>query len=211
MSASIARYLKDFGSPPPALVEQEQDFFAPDMSDFASEPEAPPVDIDAERADAHAKGREEAGEELRLQWEEERRALVEAHAAELAALKASLETELAEKIATQLQDYATAVARAVSDQAAAALAPVMDEAVVAKAVADLSDLLRAAMLDGEVGSVTVSGPLPMFEQLKEKMGEEAAVLKHVETSDPDLTIELGDASIVSRMSAWSASLRKVLE
>jgi hypothetical protein len=211
MSASIARYLKDFGTPtPPPVIPDELDMFAPDLTETLALPAEEPVDIEVERADAHAKGRQEAADEWEQRWAEDRAALVQAHETEMAALKARLEGELAEMMSARIEAFATATAQEIADQTARVLAPLVEEAVAAKATTDLAELIKAAVLEGGVNAVTVRGPLPMFEALRARLGDGAAVIRHVETDDIDLTIEIGDASLVTRMSAWSASLKKVL-
>jgi len=59
--------------------------------------------------------------------------------------------------------------------------------------------------------VTVKGPARLFDVLKGTLGEKAGLLRHLETGDVDLTVEFGDAVLVTRMSAWATSLKKVLE
>ncbi|SFB10083.1 hypothetical protein SAMN03159496_01862 [Rhizobium sp. NFR07] len=211
MSASIARYLKDFGAPPPPpVMDDELDMFAPDLSDVLALPAEEPVDIEAERADALARGKQEAADEWEQRWAADRAALVEAHETEMAALKERLEGELAATIAARVEAFATATAQEVAEQTARVLAPLVEDAVAAKATADLADLIKAAIIEGEVNAVTVRGPTPMFEALRTRLGDNATVIRHVESDDVDLTVELGDASLVTRMSAWSASLKKVL-
>jgi hypothetical protein len=210
MSASIARYLKDFGTPPPPVLSDDLDMFASDMTMDLAPVAEEPVDIEAERADAHALGKQEAADEWEQRWAEDRAALVEAHQIEMEALKARLEGELAEMIAGRLEAFAMATAKEVADQTARVIAPLVEEAIAAKAVADLAEHVRAAIIEGDVTAITVRGPTPMFDKLRDLLGDGATVVRHVETADIDLTVELGDASLVTRMSAWSASLKKVL-
>jgi len=40
--------------------------------------------------------------------------------------------------------------------------------------------------------------------------EPAPVFRHVEMQDVDLTVEFGDAVLVTRMAAWADTVRKVL-
>lgn len=211
MSASLARYLKDFGTPPPpAVIADDLDMFASDFAEPLALPAEEPVDIEAERAEAHAKGRQEATDEWEQRAAEDRAALIQTHEAEMAALKERLEGEVVAIIADRIEAIAAATARDVADQTARVLAPLIEEAIAAKATADLAELIKAAILEGDVNAVTVRGPAAMFEALRERLGENATVIRHVETDDIDLTVELGDASLVTRMSAWSASLKKVL-
>lgn len=209
MSASIARYLKDFGAPPPQMVVEDLDAFAPDMSDFAA-PAEEPVDIEAERAEAFARGRDEATAEIQARWDAERAGMIDAHKAEMAALQARFESEFAQMAAARLQEFSTSTARIIADRTAAALAPLAEETIVAKAIADLANLVRTAVLQGEVQAITVRGPFAMFDKFRDALGSEAAVIRHVEAVDIDLVVELGDASLVTRISEWAAGLRKVL-
>lgn len=212
MSLPLARYLKDFSQPAGtpaskgvAFSEQEPAF---DI-DFAA-PEPEPVDIDAERRTAYAEGYEVAERDLRQTFEAERHALVEEHARAMDAMRQKFEAETARALADGLHRAAGQIAIAVSEQAAAAVAPFLSEQVVASAVGDLAEQLSAAILSGEVGAISVSGPTTLFEMLKEALGDDAHVLHHIEANDLDLTVDIGGTALVTRISAWTASLKKVL-
>jgi hypothetical protein len=211
VSISIARYLKDFGEPAPvpAVLSEDFDFPASDMLEFA-EPAEIPVDIEAERAEAHAKGRDEASEEVRRQWDEDKAALLAVHQEELAALRASHEEELSVLLEGRLQQIAAQTAEAVSEQMAAILAPLLDEALVAKSVADLAEVLKAALLESDVTMLTVRGPAHLFEKLQTAMAMPEGKLRHVEADDLDISVDIGETALVTRMSAWAASLKKVM-
>ena len=212
MTASIARYLRDFGEPQPAAPPTlGEDFGAGFPDEIASFPAVleEPVDIEAERAEAYAKGHEAASEELQRQWAEEREQLLATHATELLALREELEVQAAAAIETRLREIAGATAEAVGSQTARMLAPLLDEALAGKAVAELAELVRAAALEGEVGTLTVRGPAGLYEKLKSALGE-AIPLRHVEAPDLDITLDIGETVLVTRMSAWASSLKKVL-
>ena len=212
MSASLARYLKDFSEPQSLPLPLMADGFADSVDEDLALPAVveAPVDIEAERAEAYSRGHEAASEELQQRFGEERQALIAAHAEEIAALRERYEAEAAASIAAGLQEIAAATAQAVSDQTAVILAPLLDEALVAKAVSDMADLIRDAMLEGDVGTVNVRGPLHLFEKLKAALGASAPLLRHVEAPDLDISVDIGESALVTRMSAWSASLKKVL-
>lgn len=216
MSASIARYLKDFGEPQPAPAMLTPEFHIgglgamSDDFDFpAVEPE-PAIDLEAERAEAHAEGFEAARAQAEEKWTAERQALEAAHAAELADLRARLEAQAAEKIEAGLNTIAGKLAAVIGEQTAAALVPFLDVSLADKAVDELADLIRKAMFDGDIGTITVSGPGEMFEKLKAALGSDAPVLRHVEADDLDLSVDIDGSVLVTRLSAWAASLRKVL-
>jgi hypothetical protein len=213
MSASIARYLKDFGEPQPAPAVLSPQFDIGGMSDdfdFPAVEEEPAIDIEAERAEAHAEGFEAARAESEQKWADEKQALEAAHAAELADLRARLETQAAEKIDAGLHTIAAKIAATVGEQTAGALVPFLEASLANKAVDELADLIRKAMFDGDIGTITVSGPGEIFEKLKTALGSDAPVLRHVEADDLDLSVDIDGSVLVTRLSAWAASLRKVL-
>ena len=131
--------------------------------------------------------------------------------AEMDALRARYEEQAAERIAADLTRIATMLGQAISAEAAAVLAPIMTETMTMKAVADLADLVRTAILDGGAGPISVSGPRHLFEALQASLGEDAALLRHVEAEDVDLTVTIGESVLVTRMSAWAASLKEILK
>ena len=71
-------------------------------------------------------------------------------------------------------------------------------------------MVAEGLTDGEGVAITVKGPLNLFEQLKSHFEDAAPVFRHVEVQDVDLTVEFGDAVLVTRMAAWADTVRKVL-
>lgn len=215
MSMPLAHYLKDFSAPatPPAGAIGS-DFPASDdiafESDFGSFPEAEPIDLEAERRAAYAEGHEAASAELGERHAAELAALKAAHEEAMAALEAQLMGETARRLAEGLERVAADVAIAVSEHAAEALAPFLSEEVAAKAVGDLADLLKTAIAEGHAGTITLKGPRALFDLLLARMPEAAGALRHVEVEDLDLQAELDGAVLVTRISAFAASLKKVL-
>ena len=214
MTASIARYLKDFGEPtpaPPVLVDDVGDFDFGGGFDIPEPTIETPVDLAAERAEARAEGLAAGAAEAKQSWEEERAQLLKAHADELAATKLKYEAEITSIVEKKMSEAAVLIAEAVGMQTARILAPIVEQTLVEKAVADLAELLHAAILEGDAATVTLRGPVELFEKLKAALGEEhQALLRHVEAADLDLSAEMGDAALVTRLSAWSARLKEVL-
>ena len=209
MSISLSRYLKDFGEPEsPAPIIDVDDFAG---AGFPETPSEPVIDVEVERREAYAEGHAAATAELTEKYEIEARALAESHARELEELKLRYEVEAAAVIASRIRDIAEEVAELVSAGAAAAIAPVMTDALAVKAAENLAALLRDAILEGAAGPIVVRGPTRLFDRLKAELGEHATAVRHVETDDIDLAVEIGESVIVTRMSAWAASLKKVLE
>ncbi|MGF9693376.1 hypothetical protein AAIH46_11195 [Rhizobium sp. 0TCS1.26] len=211
MTAPLARYLKDFSAPRvlPTILAEE-DF----GSSFSFEP-APllpsvEVDVEAERAEAFAEGKVEAEAAARAAWEAERVEIERRHAEEIAALRRSLESEALLRVEAGYAAAAERIAAIVSDQLAAVLAPVMQDALATKATQKLAAMIRTVMQDGSVGQLTVKAPASLFETLKKALGDNAPDLRHIETTDLDISVDIDEAVLVTRMSAWAGSLKKVL-
>jgi hypothetical protein len=205
----LSRYLKDFGAEPaPAAVMPSMAF--EDAMDFAEPVDAPVlVDIAAERREAYAEGHEAATLSLTEAHQAELDAVNAAHRAELEELKAKFETESVERIAADLQQIATAIGLSVSTEAAKALSPIMTEALTANAIDELATLITASIRDGAVGPITVSGRRTMFDMLSSKLDVDGVLLVLVEAEDIDLSVTIEDSVLVTRMSAWTDSLREV--
>ena len=214
MSMRLASYLKDFSTataPPapsaPAFDMPSVDAF--DM-DFPALPEPEPVDVETIRREAYAEGHEAGEKAAAERLEVDRQAMEIAHAQALAERDQKLRDEFAEILATRLPEVIQKLSLAVSEQAAIALAPVIGEALAEKAVKDLAELLQAAIASGEAGKIEMKGPRLLFEKLQADMPDHASFLRFTEDEDLDLTAEFGDAALVTRISAFTASLKKVL-
>jgi len=212
LSLTLSRYLKDF-SAEQAPISDISDMVFAGPTEFPESTAEPPIDVEAERRAAYAEGHDAATQELSQKHQAELDAMSESLRAEADALRARYEVQAAERIAADMTRIATMLGQAISAEAAAVLAPIMTETLTTKAVADLADLVRAAILDGSAGPISVSGPRHLFEALQANLGEEAALLRHVEAQDVDLdlTVTIGESVLVTRMSAWAASLKEILK
>jgi len=212
MSIMLSRYLKDFGEPSPsAPIIDVDDFAAETASAFAELPQEPEIDVEAERREAYSDGFAAATMELTEKYEGEAQVAAEAYAREIEELKLRYEIEAAAVIASRIRDMAEEIATVVSEVTAVAIAPVMTEALSKKAAENLAVLLREAILDGAAAPITVRGPAKLFAILKDELAEHAALVRHHEADDIDLAAEIGETVLVTRISAWAASLKKVSE
>lgn len=215
MSLQLSRYLKDFSAPRLDAMPMTPRYF-PELDDFPGQgtharPEpVPAVDIEAERAEAFAAGRAEADAELEARHDAAIGEIQARHAEELEALRTRCDTEIASMIAARFAAMEAQLGVAVGDQVARVLAPVMDEVLTEKSVRDLADMLSAGLRSGEAGTVIVKGPATLFEKLKQHLGDDSTVFQHQETGDVDLSVEYGNAILVTRMAAWADAVRKVL-
>lgn len=219
MSTALARYLKDFGEPQasqpsPTLLPDfgsEGPAFVEDFA-FPEEPAAAAApDLEALRQEAYAEGYEAASVELTTRHAEEIEALREHYAQELAQLRQAYDDEMAAILSKGLRAVAETLSLSISENVAECLAPVLQEDIARKSVEAMAVLVREAIVEGDAGQIIVKGPLSLFNILATEMGEDASMLRHVEAADLDLTVEQGGSVLVTRLSAFAASLKKVLE
>lgn len=211
MSAMLSRYLKDFGDIKPVMPIIESDGLADDAFGFSAIAEEPPVDVEAVRHQAYGEGHAAAAAELIEKHAIETQTLELVHQREIEEMRAKYDEEIAAVIAGRLVQIASEVADLVSAATAQAIAPVITDAIAEKATVSLAALLRESLVDGVASQVVVKGPVQLFELLRSELGEKAGLLRHQETDDIDLAIEIDGSVLVTRISAWSASLKKVLE
>lgn len=217
MSMSIARYLKDFGEPQPVTLAIDDagvvqssfpDFDLGHDDSFAM---PTPVDVDEEKRISYAEGHEAATAVLTEQFEAEKRELLEKHAAEIAELQTQYHTEMASFVAGRLQENHDLVVSNLDEQISAILAPVITEALAQKAVSELAEIIRPSLTDGEAVAFTVKGPKALYDRLIEALGGNEKAFRFVENADVDLSVEMDNSVLVTRISAWASSVRKVLK
>jgi hypothetical protein len=218
MSASIARFLKDFGEPEAPAMPSTPSFDSPLVgfddfpgADIPETPSEPVVDLEAMRAASVEEGRQAERAELTAQFEAEKSAIAEQHVSEVAALKQTLEGEVADKYAHMLQQSMEQIVTLFNDQVLAALTPVITEELSKKAAEELALLVKQSLLDGESSKLLIKGPKAMFEAFNAVLALQDHQYQFTESSDHDLSVELGESIVVTRMSAWASSLRKVMK
>lgn len=209
MSASLARFLKDFSEPelPPVVFEPSSGF---DVESVSFEPEEPPVDVEAERAEAYAEGRAAAEAELRGEFEAQILALQENKNKELEALKAENVAALA-SVSAKVDLARDQLIQQVSAATMNAFLPLVDEMLAGKAVELLAEQLREAFSAEDGVELCVHGQAEMTQALEDALGDAGFRIRHVEAASPDLTVEHGDMIFATRLSAWIDGVRELLQ
>ncbi|MCL6705503.1 hypothetical protein M8R20_00680 [Pseudomonas sp. R2.Fl] len=210
MSVQLSRYLKDFSASAP-VPEPELPSGFDDLGESFPPLAAPePVDIEEERRQAYAEGYEAATAELTERHTAERADIETAHAEQLKQLSEERDARWGDAVARNLRRMVADMSASISEEVAKGLVPFLSEAVAEAAIAELAGKLEAALLAGEAGKVVVKGPAGLFEKLKDALPEAGDMLRHVPAEDLDLSVDVGDTVLVTRVSAWTASLKKVM-
>jgi hypothetical protein len=212
MSVQLTRYLKDFSVPAPLPVpEPELPSGFDDLEDSFPPLAAPePVDIEEERRQAYAEGYEAATAELTQRYTAERVDIEEAHAEQLKQLSEERDARWGDAVARNLRRMVADLSASISEEVAKGIAPFLSESIAEVAIAELASKLEAALLAGEAGKIVVKGPAGLFEKLKDTLPEAGDMLRHVPADDLDLSVDVGATVLVTRISAWTASLKKVM-
>ena len=214
MSASIARYLKDFSVPEPVVSAATANFgteFGDELSqlNFLSAPSAPAPDIEAELAESFEEGRAAATAELQEIHEAEIAALREAHSAELETLRAQLYAEMGETVATRFQTIASDIQQRLTNQVTQVLIPVLGAKLAETAALHLADKVNSLFSEPDGVVLTVHGPENLFNIFNEKIKSSGFEIKHVESDDMDLSVMFEDSVLVTRISAWAEATRSL--
>lgn len=218
MSASIARFLKDFGEPEAPALPSADVFNAEllsfgDFADTSFEAVAPePVlDIEAIKAAAFEEGRAAAVAELTEAFEKEKLELISQNVAETENLRNELTQDLGEKVGAQIHDTMDAIANFLADQTLSVLTPVLTEELSKRASEELAQLVKSTLTDRSCTKLIIRGQAPMLEAFTKALGDPAPEIHFIESEETDLSVEIEDSVVVTRMSAWASSLRKVMQ
>ncbi|MDB5525944.1 MAG: hypothetical protein JWM58_3707 [Rhizobium sp.] len=213
MNAMLTKYLKDFSAPQPA-GPVGSDFLnslpgAPlaDLN-FAVEPE-PQVDIEAERQEAHEQGYREAAELYEGRHAEEIETLREMHALQLRELADTHESETIWMIHTRFHEMTLAISQTIAEQTLQVLLPVFEEEFCRRSIAHLAELVRTALSEAEVATVVIRGPERLYIRLKPLLEMDGVQTRFIESISPDISVEINDAVLVTRLASWTQALSEV--
>jgi hypothetical protein len=124
-------------------------------------------------------------------------------------MRQRLEDQAAGMIQQRFSEIGSTLATLICEQTAQVLAPVMTETLREKAVQSLAAAIRQS-IDGEAVKITVRGPALMFKTLETLLVGSDITFRHVDADDIDLSAEFGDSILMTRLSAWADTVRKVL-
>jgi hypothetical protein len=217
MSATLARYLKDFSAPAPVPMpiqvhsHDDLDIFAGDATINLPSIEhiVDEVDVEHEKEVAFSEGYQQASRELTEKHQIELMEQAQAFREQLEALQIEGRAQAASRIDQRLTDLQSALVAVVTEQVVQTLVPVLGHALAEKAVAELANMLKAQFQENGSIAVVVRGPTELFAMLKAEMGETAPALRHIENNELDLQIEFDETVLVTRMSAWADATGKL--
>ncbi|WP_173934800.1 hypothetical protein [Chelativorans sp. Marseille-P2723] len=134
----------------------------------------------------------------------------ERHAAEMQATIERLSDLAAEAIAARFDAMKREVASITSALAAQVLAVTLTQDVRRRSIEELARLVGEAMNDRDTLRVRVRGPENLRQALKERLGEQWRQIDFIDAVDFDLTAEIGESLLKTRLADWSEELAEVL-
>lgn len=210
MSASLARFLKDFSAPLPVAAPVSFDLPSSSQIDFAF-PAEPEVDVDEIRREAHEEGRAEMRAELQDEHGRELEALAETHRQEIAALNEGFQQKMAEAIATSMSGMRGEFEQTLSAHVMKALLPILDERMAARAVESLAGTIRGVFADAGAIELVLRGPSALAAKLEAQLSELDIAFRHVDGPGPDISVEHDDTVLKTRLSAWRESVEELVK
>lgn len=213
MNAMLTKYLKDFSLPQsvgPVGNDILDTLHGSSLTniDFSIETE-PPVDIEAERRDAHDEGFREAAAYYERKQAEAIAALEEAHANALQAMADRHESETIWVVHARFHEMTQAISQTVTEQVLQLLLPVFDEEFCRRSMERLSALVREALSEAQVSTVVVRGPEPLYIRLKPLLEVDGIESRFIESAAVDISVEVDETVLVTRLSSWSQALSEV--
>jgi hypothetical protein len=207
----IAQYLNQFGKangasiPPP----QAQSLLLKPRPLPVAPP--PPINIDAELAEAAERGRQSALEAARAEFaaalDLERRSWEEAEAARRIAWQATEYAIFADKIERAMA--------AIEDKVAAAvvriLKPFLNDERARQITKALSENLSRILSNDTPPMLKITGPQALLNVLRDKMSAHAVNVEYVPSAGVDVTIEANQTVIQSQLQAWIDHIASVGE
>ena len=212
---TLADALPDFGSrrPEPPIVlkappPQAAEPAAPAPLPEFRQPPQPDVTaiVAAEVVKAEIALRERLEQEHAIALERERAA----HRSAIAVLQASQGEDLGRLIAERLDPVADRITDVTVEAVSRILALVTTDVVRARMLEAMADSLRKALTDDGLLRIRVSGPQTLYEPLAAALGPLARRLDYRATEALDLTIELAERLVETRLAEWQEALGQVL-
>lgn len=218
MAIAIERYLKDFSQPdsfmlsPDLAAEPQSDqppMLEPDPV-VAALPEEPAVDIEAERAAAFEEGSRQASEMLTATHQAELEAERSRHLDEINEMRTRFEQDVSTTLAARFDQLAEELSESIGEQVARVVAPFLERSLSEQMIEQLALAIAQVLADQDGVRIAVSGSPSMFEALKTALGDRAAQLDYTEADSFDLTVQLEDTVLSTRLSQWADTLREIL-
>ncbi len=198
-------YLSEFDSG--ASIEFEISDL-PEMLETPLLPTTPEKDLNGERDEIFKAGIKEgkklAEEGHVLQLEEQTSQLTEQFNQEISNLRDNIARQLASQLEVEMENLNTEI----SNLVAATLRPFVTETINIRIIDELKAAIVDVLNDPQACQIIACGPAVMLNRLTKCLDETGASIQYIETNDPEITIDIGQEKIESRIQAWSKLMNR---
>lgn len=160
--------------------------------------------------EAVTKAREETTAELTAKHEAELAAARARHEEELAQLQQQLGAEMAVALINSLQTAEQRVMDAAGEMTARILGLALTDKLQEKALEEFLARLQDALKDDDTLRIRIEGNAVMLEALRTRLGKRAHQFELVQTTSPELTAEINETLLETRLHEWSRQLAELL-
>lgn len=204
---ALADALPDFGATRTAQPDagKQRSATAPTVTSQSRQ------DREAEKtAEAVAKAEAELAERLQQEYEEKLAAERERHKQEVEELQQQLGKQMGETIAERFSAMEQHTVDVTSSLVARILGVALTEELQSRAMERLSEIITSALNDREAVRISVHGTAFLCEQLRGILGERATQVNFVEAPGLDLSVQVDESILETRLAEWSEALSEVL-
>lgn len=211
MSAiALADALMDFGSGQVLSQRRTADFTTAGVASHQPAASAPEQavsrkELEAGIAEAEARVEERVRQEYEALLASER----EKHKDETQLLKAQLGEEAAMLIGARFEALEQQVVSLTSSVAARILGVALTEDLQRRSIGELARIVSQVLADRDAVNVRVRGTPLMCEALRGKLGDKANRVTFADGADMDVTVQLDETLLETRLAEWSNALAEV--
>ena len=199
MSFAFAQHLQDFGST--SSIPQLEDL--PEISTGEAEPiMATTVDVEAERAVSYQEGYTAASQTLTEEHAAKLEILTQSHADELAKKEDDIYTQVSQELMSGLASQIDLVAENVKTEVSAILMQFIEEDLVKRSIEQLDEIIKSALIDKPSSKIDITGPSKLLEKIKICLGDNTNQVNLAEAENADLTIEIDQSVLKTRLFEW---------
>lgn len=199
MSLAFAQHLQDFGSPSglPQLT------MMPEISRGEVTPVAElSVDIDAEKTVSYQEGYSAASQALSEEHAAQLEILAQSHRDELVKKEDEIYTQFSQELTSRLAVQIDQVSQDIKSEVSAILMQIIEGDLVRRSIEQLDDIIKSTLKENPNSKIEIRGPSIFLEKIKTNLGEELGHINLAETENADLTVEIDQSILKTRLFEW---------
>lgn len=202
MSLAFAQHLEDFGQP--SGMEPIQMFGTPAAMNIDIEKDIQ-VDVAAIRAAAYQEGFDAALAEMQAKHDNAQNAMQQSHNQDLAQLETELGQSMAQNITDGFRGQVDDNCAKISQEVGKILSHFVSQELTELSVHQLQELIKSAFAENESAQIKIEGPQVLVEKVQQSLGDEFAKIEVHQNDDINLSVEIDQTLMVTKLDAWRAT------